>query len=95
MEDMRDILNEKKEGKGRKFFESHLEKLQASSFNLLLTVILGIVVMFLVCFAVFSITVRGEEQVMVPNVVGKDLTVALLEMQFSSVIQKLTMQEKF
>lgn len=92
MEDMRDILNEKKEGKGRKFFESHLEKLQASSFNLLLTVILGIFVMFLVCFAVFSITVRGEEQVMVPNVVGKDLMVALLEMQEKELYPKIQLR---
>ena len=76
---------EKKEG----FWADHLERLQASKFNLFLTVVLSIVLMLAVCFAVFNLSLKGEEKVMVPNVVGKELCDALLEMQEKELYQKV------
>lgn len=78
-----------KPGKAGLFISSHVEKLQASSFNLLLTVAAAIVVMFIVAFCVFNANLKGEEQVMVPNVVGLDLGDALLEMQQKELYQKV------
>lgn len=79
----------KRGGKVAEFVSSHVEKLQVSSFNLLLTVIVAIVLMVIVAFAVFSANLKGEEQVMVPNVVGLDLGDALLEMQQKELYQKV------
>ena len=84
---------EKKSGKlpvkVEAFLSNHVEKLQASSFNLLLTVVAAIIVMFVVAFCVFNLNLKGEEQVMVPNVVGLDLGDALLEMQQKELYQKV------
>ncbi|MBQ0051213.1 MAG: PASTA domain-containing protein [Treponema sp.] len=48
--------------------------------------------MFAVCWIVFFATVRQPEQVMVPNVVGKDLTNALLEMQVKELYPKIQLR---
>lgn len=76
---------EKKDG----FVKNHIKKLQLSMLNLLLTVFLAIILMFVVAFAVFNMSLKGEEQVMVPNVVGKELGQALLEMQEKELYPKV------
>ncbi len=89
------IRNDKKKGriklpvKVEAFLSNHVEKLQVSYFNLILTVALAVVLMFIVAFCVFNANLKGEEQVMVPNVVGLDLGDALLEMQQKELYQKV------
>jgi beta-lactam-binding protein with PASTA domain len=46
----------------------------------------------LVAVAVFFIAVRGAEQVMVPDVVGKELTEALLELQVKELYPRLQLR---
>jgi len=75
--------------KSNSFMKNHIEKLQLSKINLLLTVFFAIMLMFLVAFIVFKANLKGEEQVMVPNVVGKELGQALLEMQEKELYQKI------
>ena len=80
-----------------------VDALQANGKVLFGTVVLALILMFAVCWSVFFATVRRPEQVMVPNVVGKELASALLEMQAKSFIRKfsfdiqtiLTTREKF
>ena len=59
---------------------------------LFFTVILTFVVMIVVCVAVFLVTLQGAEKVMVPNVVGKTLTNALLEMQQKELYPKIQLR---
>ena len=55
-------------------------------------VILALVLMFVICWITFFATVRGPEQVMVPNVEGKDLTTALLELQVKELYPKIQLK---
>ncbi|MCR5761770.1 MAG: PASTA domain-containing protein [Treponema sp.] len=59
---------------------------------LLFTIIVTFIVMLASCIAVFFSQVHGAEQVMVPNVVGKSLTTALLEMQQKELYAKINLQ---
>ncbi len=74
------------------FAKDNFLKLQVSSFNLFLTVVIAMVIMFVTAAAVFFSTVKGEEQVMVPNVLGKQLTTALLEMQVKELYPKIQLR---
>lgn len=58
----------------------------------LLVVILGLVLMFAICWITFFATVRGPEQVMVPNLEGKELTTALQEMQVKELYPKIQLK---
>lgn len=69
-----------------------VESVQASKKAFLLVVLLTLVLMFAVCWIVFFATVRGPEQVMVPNVEGKELTTALLEMQAKELYPKIQLK---
>ncbi len=55
-------------------------------------VILALIVMFVICWVTFFATVRGPEQVMVPNVEGKELTTALLELQVKELYPKIQLK---
>ena len=57
-----------------------------------LVVILALVLMFAICWITFFATVRGPEQVMVPNVEGKELTTALLELQAKELYPKIQLK---
>jgi beta-lactam-binding protein with PASTA domain len=46
----------------------------------------------LIAVTVFMLTIRGAEQTMVPNVVGKELTAALLEMQAKELYPKIQLR---
>lgn len=59
---------------------------------LFFTMILTIIVTVVACIAVFFASLQGEEQVMVPDVVGKDLTTALLEMQQKELYAKIQLR---
>lgn len=76
----------------KSIISDHIEKLQLSRFNLLFTVIFACVIMFGAAFITFFVTVRDPEQVMVPNVVGKEITSALLEMQVKELYPKIQLR---
>ncbi len=69
-----------------------VDALQANGKVLFGTVVLALVLMFAVCWTVFFATVRRPEQVMVPNVVGKELASALLEMQAKELYPKIQLR---
>ncbi|MCR5725327.1 MAG: PASTA domain-containing protein [Treponema sp.] len=68
------------------------ESLQSSGKALVITVVAAIIFMLLVCLAVFFAAVKGEEQVLVPDIVGKQLTAAMLEMQAKELYPKLQLR---
>ncbi|MDR2543026.1 MAG: PASTA domain-containing protein [Treponema sp.] len=51
-----------------------------------------VLIVILIAGTVFFIAVRGEEQTMVPNVVGKELTQALLELQVKELYPRLQLR---
>ena len=88
--DEKDIIHtadagEKKSGGfGRRIrdgIRSQTEGLAYGGKPLFFTMILTFLVTVIACIAVFFASLQGEEKVMVPDVVGKSLTTALLEMQ--------------
>ena len=60
---------------------SYFESLQANGKTLVATVIAAVFVMLFFACVIFFLHVKGPEEVMVPEVRGKELTDALLEMQ--------------
>ena len=78
-----------------KIKESSVETLNSLNQNkkaFFLVVVLALIFMFALCWIVFFITVRGPEQVMVPNVEGKELTTALLELQAKELYPKIQLK---
>ena len=81
--------------KGKAFqidFHTAFEKLQSNGKLLLSTVIVTFVVMALACVAVFTVNVKGPEQVLVPDVTGKKLTTALIEMQAKKLYPEIQLR---
>ena len=81
--------------KGKVFqidFHTAFEKLQSNGKLLLSTVIVTFVVMALACVAVFTVNVKGPEQVLVPDVTGKKLTTALIEMQAKKLYPEIQLR---
>ncbi|MDE7383525.1 MAG: PASTA domain-containing protein, partial [Treponemataceae bacterium] len=72
--------------------KSLLVKLQESGKVLGLLVLLAIIVMVFACFAIFALNVKGPEEVMVPEVRGKELAQALIEMQTKELYPKITLR---
>lgn len=72
--------------------KSLLVKLQESGKVLGLLVLLAIIVMIFACFAIFTLNVKGPEEVMVPEVRGKELAQALIEMQTKELYPKITLR---
>ena len=86
-------LFQRKEGNASQInFHSLFENLQASGASIVVVVIAAVVIMLLACIAVFSINVKGPEQVLVPDVVGKDLPTALIEMQAKELYPKIQLR---
>ena len=69
-----------------------LSSLNNNKKTFLVVVILALVFMFTLCWITFFATVRGPEQVMVPNVEGKELTTALLELQAKELYPKIQLK---
>lgn len=76
----------------REDFADFLESLEANGKALVLMSFLTILVMGIITVAVFFLSVKGKEEVMVPNVVGKELSAALLEMQVKELYPKLQLK---
>lgn len=68
------------------------EKLQSNGKLLMITVITAVVVMLFFCSAVFFVNVKGPEEVLVPDVRGKELAFALIEMQNKELYPKITLR---
>ena len=73
-------------------FQTQIENMKGSGASLVWTVILTFAVMVVICLLVFFASVQGAEKVMVPNVVGKTLTNALLEMQEKELYPKIQLR---
>lgn len=69
-----------------------IERMQENALLYAGVVIVSIVFMGLICLAVFFATVKGAEEVMVPDVTGKELSEALLEMQVKELYPKLVLR---
>ena len=74
-------IKEKKTHQFRISFSEGYEKVQSNIWMLIITCVSAFLIMFLVAILVFFKNVEGPEKVLVPNVVGKQLEDALLEMQ--------------
>lgn len=72
--------------------EETMRRLQESGKLLLATVLAALVVMFMVCLAVFFAFVRGAEQVMVPDLEGKPWSAAMLEMQAKELYPRIQLR---
>lgn len=85
-------MKEKKPFKlGTKFGEGY-EKLQSNIPALIIVVISAFIIMTFVAFAIFFTNVQGPEKVLVPNVTGKKLEDALLEMQVKELYPKINLR---
>ncbi len=73
-------------------FHALVQKIQSSTGVLALTVIAAIIVMSCTALAIFFVNVRGPEKVMVPEVRGKPLSEALIEMQNKELYPKITLR---
>lgn len=73
-------------------FHRFMESLQINWKSLLLTSLLTIFIMGIAVVAVFFAVVQSEEQVMVPNVTGKQLEDALLELQAKELYPKIQLR---
>ncbi len=93
---MNDFITENTESeKERKFgfsLKKASEELAQGGRAIVLTVVLSFLMMGIVCVAVFFASVQGAEQVMVPDVKGKSLTAALLEMQAKELYPKIQLR---
>ncbi len=74
------------------FLRTQFDGMAQGGAPLLFTMLLTFLVTILACVAVFFANLRGEEQVMVPNVKGKSLTNALLEMQEKELYPKIQLR---
>lgn len=70
-------------------FVDGMQKLETSGKSFFVIIISAIILMAFVCLAVFFLTVRGPEKVLVPEVEGSELTEALLKMQVKELYPKI------
>ena len=92
IEDFNDITIENKPKKGKVSFKDILNDISHGGKYLVITVITTFIIMVAACLAVFFASVRGAEQVMMPNVTGKPLTTALLELQSKELYPKIQLK---
>ncbi len=78
--------------KAKQFLNEQAEGIPYGGKHLFFTVILTFIVVAVSCVAVFFASLQGAEQVMVPDVVGKTLTNALLEMQQKELYAKIQLR---
>ena len=78
--------------KVRKTFAESFATFQSSIPVIIITFILTLLIMGLSCVGIFFANVKGEEQVLVPNVVGKKWDEALLEMQTKELYPRITLR---
>ena len=85
-------IKEKKTHQFRISFSEGYEKVQSNIWMLIITCVSAFLIMFLVAILVFFKNVEGPEKVLVPNVVGKQLEDALLEMQAKELYPKINLR---
>lgn len=73
-------------------FHAFAEKLRENSRTIILSGITVLSVTVAAAVVVFFLSLKGNEQVMVPNVAGKDLAVAMLEMQAKELYPKIQLR---
>lgn len=73
-------------------FNDGMKKLEANGKSLFITIVLAVILMMLTCLTVFFATVKGPEKVLVPEVKGKELTQALMEMQVKELYPKIQLR---
>ncbi len=73
-------------------FSDGMGSLQSTGKFLVLTCLGSLVLMGAICVAVFFIAVKGPEEVLVPDVVGKPLADGLLEMQVKELFPKIQLR---
>jgi len=70
-----------------------MEKFATSHFKLFMSMMAGLVIFVgIVAIAIFFVAVRGAEQTMVPEVRGKELTEALLELQVKELYPRIQLR---
>jgi len=76
-----------------RFDLSSIEDYVANHLRMFILAVAGLVIFVgIIAVSVFFIAVRGEEQTMVPDVVGKELTQALLELQVKELYPRLQLR---
>ena len=83
---------ENTEKKAKINFKDMMEDLSHGGKYLVITVVVTFILLILACLVVFFASVQGAEQVMVPDVTGKPLTTALLEMQAKELYPKIQLR---
>ena len=73
-------------------FHDFLESLQSNGKTLITMAITLILIMGIITMAVFFLAVKGQEEVMVPNVTGKELASALIDMQVKELYPKIQLR---
>ena len=73
-------------------FEFQIENIKNGGATLIWTCVLAFVVMVIICLAVFFGNLQGSEKVLVPNVVGKSLTNAVLDLGEKELYPKLVLK---
>jgi len=85
----------KKEKKPFKFgvkFSNGYDKLQSNIPALVITCVSAFIIMGLAAVSIFFINIKGPEKVLVPNVEGKKLEDALIEMQVKELYPKISLR---
>ncbi len=90
----KDIVHseEKKKRHFGGYFQDQIAGLSNGGKPLVFTVILTFFALAVACIAVFFASVQGAERVMMPNVTGKTLTTALLELQAKELYPKIQLR---
>lgn len=73
-------------------FSEQAENLQANGKSLVVVFLLAMIVMVFTACVVFFINLRGAEQVLVPNITGKELAPALLELQEKELYPRIQLR---
>lgn len=76
----------------RSELDTLIQKIRENSRTVLLTGTCILLVTIAACVVAFSLSLKGSEQVMVPDVKGKDLAVAMLEMQAKELYPKIQLR---
>ncbi|MCM1321688.1 MAG: PASTA domain-containing protein [Bacteroides sp.] len=76
----------------RSSLEDTLETVQKNAKTYIPMAIIFIILMGTVCAVAFFSTVKGSEEVLVPDVVGKELSEALLDMQIKELYPKIQLR---
>lgn len=85
--------SEKKSKKVQRIsFSETYDKLQVSMPVLFFTCFSAVILMLMICAGVFFANIKGAEQVLVPNVVGKTLEDGIIELQIKQLYPKVSVR---